>query len=116
MPQTYSKSKGKRFVPDPDKYLYNIDTFWFNVDCSNYQEVMDNGFGRLLSTGRENYMDTGQASTVDVAISAYENPVLFEILPGQPPAYQYSIRNKDMAVYFAKNAREDQMPMKVQLN
>ncbi|MDQ4712326.1 replication initiation protein [Bacillus subtilis] len=116
MPQTYSKSKGKRFVPDPDKYLYNIDTFWFNVDCSNYQDIMDEGFGRLLSTGRENYMDTGQALTVDVKISAYENPVLFEILGGQPPAYQYSIRNKDMAIYFAKNAREDQMPMKVQLN
>lgn len=121
MPSAYTKPNGTvrnkpRFKPDPAKYLYNIDTFWFNVDCSNYQEVMDGGFRHLLRSGREAVADTGQASVIDVEIGAYENPVLFEILGGQPPAYQYSIRNKDMAVYFASNAREDQMPMKVQLN
>ncbi|MFP2989050.1 replication initiation protein [Bacillus velezensis] len=121
MPEAYTKPNGtyrnkQRFKPDPAKYLYNIDTFWFNVDCSNYQEVMDGGFRHLLRSGREAVADTGQASVIDVEIGAYENPVLFEILGGQPPAYQYSIRNKDMAVYFASNAREDQMPMKVQLN
>jgi hypothetical protein len=118
MPQRYSKPKGKmQFMPDSQKYLYNIDTFWFNVDAKNYQDIMDNGFREDLRSAREHLMDTDESKTIEIELSQYENPISFEIKSGQPPLYQYSIRNEDIAIYFSKNQRDNgQLPMKVQIN
>jgi hypothetical protein len=116
VPQSYTKKKGSRLVPDPKKFLYNIDTFWFNIDAENYEEVMDSGFREFLRSAREYYMDTDERKTIEVDLPGYENPVIFEVYPGQPPLYQYSIRNDDIAIYFSKSKRSDSMPMKVQLN
>lgn len=122
MPASYTKKDGKdrngnqRFKPDPKKFLFNIDTFWYNIDASNYDEVMDSGFREFLRSGREYYMDTDEHLAIEVSLPGYENPVVFEVYPGQPPLYQYSLRNEDMAIYFSKSRRDDQMPMKVQLN
>ncbi|MEK4815196.1 replication initiation protein [Bacillus sp. FSL L8-0287] len=122
MPISYTKPKGHdrngnpRFEPDPKKYLYNVDTFWFNVGADNYQDVLNNGLRDLLIEGRNYIMDTDEPMYIEVHLDYYENPLVFEILPGQPPLYQYSIRNSDLAIYFSKNARIDQLPMKVQLN
>jgi hypothetical protein len=116
MPQSYTKKKGSRVVPDPDKFLFNIDTFWYNIDAMNYDEVMDSGFREFLRSAREYYMDTDERKTLEVELPGYDHPVVFEVYPGQPPLYQYSIRNEDMAIYFSKSKRDDHMPMKVQLN
>lgn len=122
MPTIYTKPKGydrkgnPRFAPDPKKYLYNVDTFWFNVGADNYQDVMNAGFRDLLFEGRNYVADTNEPMYIEIFLDYYENPLIFEILPGQPPLYQYSIRNADMAIYFSKNARDDQLPMKVQIN
>ncbi|GAC41457.1 transcriptional regulator, partial [Paenibacillus popilliae ATCC 14706] len=45
MPQNYSKPKGsrrgqKQFKPDPEKFLYNVDTLWYTFDALNYDAVM----------------------------------------------------------------------------
>lgn len=118
MPQKYTKPKGKsQFMPDSNKFLYNIDTFWYNVDAKNYQNVMDDGFRELLRSAREHLMDTDESKTIEIKLSQYESPIIFEIKSGQPPLYQYSIRNEDIAIYFSKNERKNgQFPMKVQIN
>ncbi|MEC1715001.1 replication initiation protein [Schinkia azotoformans] len=116
MPQAYTKKWGNRQVPDPDKFLYNIDTFWFNADAINYQEVMDNWLREKLVSARDTFLDGGQSKILKLELSGYDEPIIFEIMGGQPPAYQYSIRNSDIAIYFAKNQRDNQMPMKVQIN
>lgn len=116
MPQSYTKKKGKRFFPDEKKFLFNIDTVWFNVNAENYQLAMDEYLGELLREGREYLMDTDEKLLFDVDIPGYENKIVFEIHGGQPPLYQYSLRNDDIAIYFAKNERESQLPMKVQIN
>lgn len=118
MPQCYTKPKGsKQMQPDPEKYLYNVDTLWLNVSAENYQQVMDDGFRDTLISGREFNMDTNEAKTISIKLGNYENEIDFDILAGQPPAYQYSIRNEDMAIYFSKNQKEDNsLPMKVQIN
>lgn len=116
MPQAYTKEWGKRLVPDPLKFLYNIDTFWFNADATNYQQVMDTWLREKLVNARESFLDGGESKILKVELAQYEEPIIFEIMSGQPPAYQYSIRNNDIAIYFAKNQRENQMPMKVQVN
>jgi hypothetical protein len=117
MPQSYTKRKGNRLVPDPNKFLFNIDTFWFNVDLLNYDEVMESGLLEKLIEGRNFYLDSDSAKTIEVFLSKYENPIVFEIMGGQPPLYQYSIRNDDIAIYFSKKKRDDgTFPVKVQLN
>ena len=66
MPISYTKPKGHdrngnpRFEPDPKKYLYNVDTFWFNVGADNYQDVLNNGLRDLLIEGRNYIMDTDE--------------------------------------------------------
>lgn len=116
MPQSYTKKWGSRLVPDSDKFLFNIDTFWYNIDATNYDEVMNSGFREFLRSGREYYMDTDEHLAIEINLPGYENPVVFEVYPGQPPLYQYSLRNEDMAIYFSKSRRDDQLPIKVQLN
>ena len=86
------------------------------MGADNYQDVLNNGLRDLLIEGRNYIMDTDEPMYIEVHLEYYENPLVFEILPGQPPLYQYSIRNSDLAIYFSKNARVDQLPMKVQLN
>lgn len=122
MGSSYSKPNGKlksgaqRFKPDPSKYLYNIDTFWYNVGADNYQEIMDKGLRELLIQGREYNSDYDDCLVLEVPLEGYPNPIEFDILSGQKPLYQYSIRNKDIAIYFSKNERDGQLPMKVQIN
>lgn len=122
MPKSYTKLNGKsssgspQYKPDPSKYLYNIDTFWFNVDAENYDLVMNNGLRDRLIRGREHLMDTNEKMTIEVDLPNYKNAVVFEIMGGQPPLYQYSIRSNDIAIYFSKQSRDDQLPMKVQIN
>lgn len=123
MPPTYSKKCGvtpkgtQRFKPDPKKYLYNIDTLWLNVGASHYDTVMDYALRDILISGRESRNDDGENTAIEVELEDYENPVLFEVHGGNPPLYQYSLRNESMAIYFAKNDRKNgQLPMRVQIN
>ena len=123
MPPTYSMKNGvtakgtQRFKPDPKKYLYNVDTLWLNVGASHYDMVMDYALRDILIAGRESRNDDGENSAVEIEIDGYENPVLFEVHGGNPPLYQYSLRNDSMAIYFAKSDRKNgQLPMRVQIN
>lgn len=121
MPSCYTKPNGTRrgkavFKPDPSKFLFNIDTLWLNVESYFYDEVMDAGFREILIEGREYQADNGECLSFDVDVPEYENPVVFEVQKGQAPQYQYSIRNDSMAIYFTKNLRESNSPMKIQLN
>lgn len=122
MPSAYTKKNGtyrgkQKFIPDPKKYLYNIDTLWLNVDSYYYDDVMSYGLRDLLEEGRNSYTDDGDIeSVIECKIDGYENPVVFQVMGGNPPLYQYSIRNDSLAIYFSKNRRENQLPMRVQLN
>ncbi|MGF0472463.1 replication initiation protein [Lysinibacillus fusiformis] len=123
MPPTYSMKNGvtskgtQRFKPDPKKYLYNIDTLWLNVGAVHYDTVMDYALRDILISGRESRNDDGENTAIEVEIEGYENPVLFEVHGGNPPLYQYSLRNDSMAIYFAKSDRKNgQLPMRVQIN
>lgn len=116
MPTTYTKKKGDRLFPDYNKYLFNIDTLWLNIDSFHYEQVMDYGIRDLLIEGREHLSDTGEHLTIPITLDGYENDIHFEIQGAQPPQYSYSIRNKSMAVYFSKHVREDSSPMKIQIN
>ncbi len=123
MPPTYSKKCGvtpkgtQRFKPDPKKYLYNVDTLWLNVGAAHYDTVMDYALRDILISGRESRNDDGENTAIEVELEGYENPVLFEVHGGNPPLYQYSLRNDSMAIYFAKNDRKNgQLPMRVQIN
>lgn len=123
MPSAYTSKNGKdkkgnqRYKPDAGKYLYNIDTLWLNADSINFDEVMGDGLRERLNDGREYYHDHGEHLTIDLKLAGYENPVAFKVMPGEPPLYQYSIRNDDVAIYFSKKRREDNTyPMKIQIN
>lgn len=123
MPATFTAKNGKdrngnpRFKPDAKKYLYNVDTLWLNADSVNYDEVMENGLLERLNSGREYYLSEGEYLTIDVTLAGYENEVSYKIMPGDPPLYQYSIRNDDLAIYFSKKRREDNtFPMRIQIN
>lgn len=122
MPANYTQKNGlsssgkQQFKPDSSHYLYNIDTFWYNIDADNYEQIMSDGLRDKLIDGRTYTLDNGDSQTIEINLSTYENPLLFEIMAGQPPLYQYSIRNEDIAIYFSKVARVDNMPIKVQIN
>lgn len=122
MPQSYTAKNGKtkdgqqKYKPDPNKYLYNVDTLWLNVGAAHYDMVMDYALRDILIAGRESRND-GENTAVEVELENYENPILFEVHGGNPPLYQYSLRNDSMAIYFAKNDRKNgQLPMRVQIN
>ncbi|MRC13974.1 replication initiation protein, partial [Bacillus thuringiensis] len=63
MPSCYTKKKGTerngspRVRPDYKKFLFNIDTSWYNIDILNYDEVMQNGLLDALNDGRDFYLD-----------------------------------------------------------
>lgn len=123
MPATYTAKNGKsatgvpQFKPDSKKYLYNIDTLWLNVGAAHYDLVMDYGLRDFLIAGRELRSDEGENSALEIELENYENPILFEVHGGNPPLYQYSLRNDSMAIYFSKNDRKNgQLPMRVQIN
>src|SRR5690606_17561874 len=102
---------------DPKKYLYNIDTFWFNCRSHFYQEIMDSGLRDKLASGRSLVTDEGfEKEKIELKIPNYENMIEFKIMGGNPPAYSYSIRNDSMAIYFRKNEVEEGSLMRVQLN
>lgn len=117
MPQNYSKRRGSRFRPDPDKYLFNIDTFWYNLDIHNYDLVMDSGLRDILEKGLSSYLHSDEIDSIEVELPGYENPIVFEIQGGQRPIYSFSLRNEDIAIYFSKKYRSDgQCPVKIQIN
>lgn len=122
MPSCFTAPDGKKkngqpkFKPDKNKYLYNIDTLWLNCNVANYDDVMDDYLRDELVSGREYFFDWNESKTIAVKLRDYDNELLFEIKGGQPPAYQYSIRNEDMAFYFAKSQRDNQLPIKIQIN
>lgn len=124
MPPSYSQKNGRtkegaqKYIPDAKKYLYNIDTLWLNVGADLYDEVMDYYLRDILIEGRSNIQDDGELETVvEVQLEDYENPIIFEVFPGNPPLYQYSLRNDSMAIYFAKNQRDNgQLPMRIEFN
>lgn len=121
LPQLYTKkagtSRGKQlFKPDENKYIYNIDTFWFNCRSYFYQEVMDSGLRDFLDDGRSYKTDNHDAIKIDLKIPDYDNEISFEVMSGNPPMYQYSLRNDSMAIYFRKNEHAEGALMRVQIN
>lgn len=123
MPSNYTRKNGKgrdgeqRYKPDPKKYLYNIDTFWYNCRSHFYQEIMDGGLRDKLISGRSYVTDEGfDSEIIKLKIPNYENEIQFKIMGGNPPAYSYSIRNDSMAIYFRKNEQDEGSLMRVQLN
>lgn len=115
MPQNYTLYKGGRYRPDPNRFLYNVDTLWYNIEAENYEDNFYELEPYLLE-GRQSFNDNEDLKTLDIIIPPNDGYTSFEIQGGQPPAYSYSIRSKDLAVYFAKSKRENQSPMKVQIN
>lgn len=122
VPKSYTKPNGKstsgtvQYKPDPKKYLYNIDTLYLNADCVNYEQVMEGGLLSRLIHGREYLLDTNENQFIELDIVGYDNPLIFKISHGDPPLYQFSIRNDDIAIYFSKARRENNMPMRIQIN
>lgn len=126
MPQRYTKPKGKdrkgeqRFAPDPNKYLFNIDTLHYTIEIRNYDAIMDAGLRQRLEDGLSHYYDSEEGellNTIEVPLQGYENPVVFEIMSGSRGVGRYSIRNKDYAFYFRKSDNvPGTYPVKVQIN
>ena len=123
MPSNYTKKNGSyrgktKYIPDPNNYLYNIDTLWLNCGSPMYNDVMDFGLRDILIDGRNDLQEDGlEESLVEVNLKGYENPLRFAIRGGNPPLYQCSLRNDSMAIYFSKTARDNgQLPMRVQIN
>lgn len=122
MPANYTKkngtSRGKSlYVPDPDKFLFNVDTFWYTVDVHNYDAVMDASLRERLIEGRNALSDGDDAEVIKIKLQDYENELSFEIGGGQKPVYAYQLRNADFAFYFTKRKRDDKtFPIKVQIN
>lgn len=122
MPPIYTKKDGKtktgtqKYKPDPAKYLYNIDTFWYNCRSYYYQEVMDRGLRDILVDGRSYADDAEKQLSIDLKVDGYEKPIKFTVDGGNKPAYQYSLRNDSMAIYFRKNEHEQGSLMRVQIN
>lgn len=121
MPSCYTKPNGSLrgkpiFKPDPDRFLFNIDTLYLNIESHFYEEVMDAGLRDILLEGREHQADYGECLTIDVKVPEYENEIVFEVQKGQAPQYQYSIRNDSMAIYFSKSLRDSSAPIKIQIN
>jgi hypothetical protein len=110
----------KKFTVDPNKFLYNVDTLWYTFDALNYDAVMQQGLLDKLQAGKM-LAEEGTYSTamdyVQVDLERYDYPVTFEIqASGQAPVYAFSIRNHDMAFYFARRRRDDgTYPVKVQI-
>lgn len=116
MPHSYTLKVGNRLRPDPDKYIYMVDTFWYNCDSSNYDDVIKLYYNYFLE-GRNAVADGDEILTLEVDLPQYDQPISFQIQSGQKPNYSFSIRSNDVAIYFAKSKRkDDQYPMKVQLN
>ncbi|MCP3781716.1 MULTISPECIES: hypothetical protein [Paenibacillus] len=123
MPAAYTKKAGstrgkRKFVPDPKRFVFNIDTLWYTYDAENYDEVMQDGLFNTLQVGRDLAEDGGLPDPIRVQLNRYETPAFFNIEPnGQRPIYYYQIRNNDMAFFFAKKRRNDgTFPIKVQIN
>lgn len=123
MPELYTKTNGtvrgkKQYRPDPKRFIWNIDTMWYTYDADNYDSVMSDGFMQRLEEGKSHADETGRRQYVQVELERYAYPVTFEIEPGgQAPIYAFQIRNKDMAIYFARKRRNDgTFPVKVQIN
>ncbi|MET3212235.1 UNVERIFIED_CONTAM: hypothetical protein ABIC26_005257 [Paenibacillus sp. PvR008] len=123
MPAAYTKKAGstrgkRKFVPDPKRFVFNIDTLWYTYDAENYDEVMQDGLFNTLQVGRDVAEDGGLPDPIRVQLNRYETPAFFNIEPnGQRPIYYYQIRNNDMAFFFAKKRRNDgTFPIKVQIN
>jgi hypothetical protein len=122
MPSNYTKPNGKKngktmYKPDPNRFIFNVDTLWFTIDIDNYDEVMDSGLKQVLMEGRESLADGDEPHVIEIDLRGYENNLLFEIGGGQKPVYAYQIRNEDYAFYFTKRKREDKtFPVKVQIN
>jgi len=122
LPAKYTKpngsSRGKAlFAPDPEKYLFNVDTLWYTVEIPNFDSVMDEGLRERLVRGRSTSDDSMELETIELKLDGYDNPIAFEILPGQRPMYQFSIRNEDYAFYFrSKDNVSNTNPVKVQIN
>lgn len=123
MPAAYTKKAGstrgkRKFVPDPKRFVFNIDTLWYTYDAENYDEVMQDGLFNTLQVGRDLAEDGGLPDPIHVQLNRYETPAFFNIEPnGQRPIYYYQIRNNDMAFFFAKKRRNDgTFPIKVQIN
>lgn len=105
--------------PDPNKFLFNIDTLWYTYDACNYDKVMEQGLQNKLELGKSvAESDSAYSDYIQVNLPRYEYPVTFEIQAnGQAPLYRYCIRNHDMAFYFARKRRGDNsFPIKVQIN
>lgn len=121
MPSCYTRKKGlsstgkQRYEPDPKRYLFNIDTFWFNIDADNYDDVMRDWLLDRLASGRQS-LDDGESRFISVKLPTYDNELIFEIGFGQYPLYQYSLRNEDIAIYLSKQSRQNDMPIRVQIN
>lgn len=121
MPQSYTKRKSKvQMMPDPERYLFNIDTIYYTVEIRNYDAVMDSWLRDVLENGRNVYYDSAEGDpleTISLDVHNYENPVLFEIMGGQKNSGSYSIRNNDYALYFRKSDNtHGTFPVKVQIN
>ncbi|MMZ55304.1 hypothetical protein D1872_171500 [compost metagenome] len=124
MPDMYTLKWGagrngkKRYKPDPERFIFNVDTLWYTYDSDNYDEVMQSGLMSRLVNGKSVAEDGEGTDYIEVKLHRYEYPVTFSIESGgQAPIYAFQIRNADMAIYFARRRRNDgTYPVKVQIN
>lgn len=118
MPHSYTKNRGKRVFPEKSHYLFNVDTFWYNIDVENYDEIMDLYFRSVLVDGKDHLEEYGLSKPYEIDLPYYETKLSFDIEKGQPPLYYGSLRNNDVAIYFSKFYPKGgkQYPIKVQIN
>lgn len=124
MPSSYTKPNGtykgkQRFICDPSKFIFNIDTFWFTIDALNYNDVLEDYLLDQLQSGRDKLDDGIQEHTL-LLHPDYDNPIAFAFKGARYP-YSYTLRSNDMAFTFMKrrievDGKAPTYPIKVEIN
>jgi uncharacterized protein YoxC len=121
LPQNYTLSNGKKStVPDPKRFLFNVDTLYFTVNVEDYNYTMNTGM-RLLETLEQGHeyalRNEGLNDVVSLKLPRYEEKIEFKIMSFGKKVYRYQLRNQDFAIYFMSTHDENSnFPIFVEIN
>ena len=118
MPKNYTRPNGKtNMIPDPKRFLYNVDTLYYSATAENFSAVMDNGFRELMEEMKEKagrFED--EQFTISINLPNYQNEIALAVQPNGKTSYSYQVRNEDFAFYFMRHENEGTFPIYVQIN
>lgn len=121
MPTNFTKKNGSRYIPDRNKFLFNVDTLEYTVLVDNYLDIMDGGLRRTLEKGQEQALRYEKNKhAIFLQLPRYKEKIAFEVMPTGRNVYGLQIRNKDYAFYFAREYNGDvthsNFPILVEIN